>query len=61
MVKLNLKKLQFKDREINQMIQEIVLDAENRDINQSKIRSLQFRLHDKPPKPYKKKTEYTLM
>ncbi len=42
------------------MMQEIVLDAENRDINQEQIRSLKFKLFEKPPIPHKKKTEYTL-
>jgi hypothetical protein len=42
------------------MMQEIVLDAENRDINQEKIRNLKFKLFEKPPIPYKKKTEYNL-
>ena len=43
-----------------QMMQEIVLDPENSKLNQEKIRSLKFRLHDKPPKPHIKKTEYDL-
>jgi len=40
-------------------MQEIVLDAERVDINQEKKR-IEFKLYNKPPVPYKKKTEYNL-